>query len=105
MQKQPSPTGEDFEDEPPLLEGKLYNWIHFKLTLDLGIEPDKILAKFKSIISQRGIKENADYDDMAGPLLVCVLFGILLLFVSHSLRVILLIRKEKSNSDTSMDLA
>ncbi len=35
-----------------------------------------------SIMTQRGIKENADYDDLAGPLLVCVIFGVLLLFVN-----------------------
>jgi len=36
-----------------------------------------------SILTQRGIKENADHDDLAGPVLVCVIFGILLLFVSY----------------------
>ncbi len=35
-----------------------------------------------SILTQRGIKEMADHDDLAGPVLVCVMFGILLLFVS-----------------------
>ena len=50
--------------------------------LDLGIDLEKIKQKFMSIMTQRGIKENADYDDMAGPLLVCVIFGIFLMFVS-----------------------
>ncbi len=45
---------------------------------------EKIKAKFISIITQRGIKENADYDDMAGPILVCVLFGLLLCCVNSS---------------------
>jgi hypothetical protein len=49
--------------------------------LDLGIDLEKIKLKFMSIMTQRGIKENADYDDLAGPLLVCVIFGVLLLFV------------------------
>lgn len=53
--------------------------------LDLGIDVDKIKLKFVSVLTQRGIKENADYDDMAGPLIVCVIFGILLLFVSTAL--------------------
>lgn len=53
------------------------------LFLDLGIDIQKIKSKLISVITQRGIKENADYDDMAGPLLVCVLFGFLLLCVSY----------------------
>lgn len=32
-------------------------------------------------MTQRGIKENADYDDMAGPFMVIVMFGTLLLMV------------------------
>ena len=48
----------------------------------MGIDIEKIKAKFMSILTQRGIKENADHDDLAGPVLVCVIFGILLLFVS-----------------------
>jgi len=54
------------EDEPPLLE-------------DLGIEPDKIKAKYWAILTQRGIKEVAAYDDMAGTLFVLFVFGVLLL--------------------------
>jgi len=57
------------EDEPPLLE-------------DLGIEPDKIKAKYWAILTQRGIKEVAAYDDMAGTLFVLFVFGVLLLLVS-----------------------
>jgi hypothetical protein len=37
-----------------------------------------------SVIIQRGIKENSDYDDMAGPFIVIVIFGFLLLLVSQS---------------------
>lgn len=47
---------------------------------DLGIEPQKIGKKFLAILTQRGIKEVANYDDMTGPILVGVLFGLLLLF-------------------------
>ena len=57
-----------------------------------------------SILTQRGIKENADYDDLAGPLLVCVIFGVLLLFVSVYCDLIKNYRKEKFNSGTSMVL-
>jgi len=32
-----------------------------------------------SIVTQRRIKENADYDDMAGPIIVAIMFGFLLL--------------------------
>ena len=41
----------------------------------------KIKLKFMAILTQRGFTENgiAQYDDMAGPLLVFVLFGIALL--------------------------
>lgn len=52
------------------------------ILIDLGIEVDKISQKFKSIVTQRGIKEIADYDDMAGPFLVVVIFGLLLFLVS-----------------------
>lgn len=42
----------------------------------------KIRQKFVAILTQRGFKENniAQYDDMAGPVLVAVLFGLSLLF-------------------------
>ena len=68
------------EDEIPLLEGMSSPFILTQY-LDLGIDIEKIKAKFMSILTQRGIKENADHDDLAGPVLVCVMFGILLLFV------------------------
>jgi hypothetical protein len=55
--------------DPPLLE-------------DLGIEPKKIFAKFLSIVTQRNVKEHAGYDDMAGPLLIFLVFGLLLFLVS-----------------------
>jgi hypothetical protein len=45
-------------------------------------------------VTQRGIKENSDYDDLAGPLLVCVIFGIMLLFVRF-LSLNEIIRKER----------
>lgn len=54
----------------------------FFIALDLGIDIVKTKSKLLSVITQRGIKENADYDDMAGPLLLCVLFGFFLLCVS-----------------------
>lgn len=41
----------------------------------------KVKSKLLSVLTQRGIKENAEYDDMAGPLLVGVIFGFLLLCV------------------------
>lgn len=41
----------------------------------------KVKSKLISVLTQRGIKENAEYDDMAGPLLVGVIFGFLLLCV------------------------
>jgi hypothetical protein len=82
MQKQPStmsPVIEGEEDEVPLLEGKIFSLYS---SIDLGIDLEKIKAKFMSILTQRGIKENADHDDLAGPVLVCIIFGMLLLFVS-----------------------
>ena len=42
----------------------------------------KIKQKFYSIITQKGIREHAECDDLAGPILVCILFGLLLLCVS-----------------------
>lgn len=47
---------------------------------DLGIEPAKILKKYKAILTQMGIKEVVDYDDMSGTLFIFALFGTLLLF-------------------------
>ena len=40
-----------------------------------------ITKKFVAIMTQRGLSENniATYDDMAGPILVAVIFGLLLL--------------------------
>lgn len=71
--------------------------------IDLGIDIDRIYKKFISILTQRGIKENADYDDMAGPLLVCVIFGVLLLFV-RLFRNHYKYRKGKFSSGISMVL-
>jgi hypothetical protein len=50
------------------------------LYLELGIEPDKIRAKFLAILTQTSIDKVAAEDDMAGTILVCVMFGILLMF-------------------------
>lgn len=46
---------------------------------ELGIEPDKIKKKFIAILTQRGMDQVAVEDDMAGTLLVCVMFGLLLM--------------------------
>ena len=52
--------------------------------LDLGIELDKIKLKFIAIMSIKPIeKEVAEYDDMSGSILIAVILGILLLFVSQ----------------------
>ena len=53
------------------------------MVIDLGIEPERLKAKLMSVLTQKGIKENADYDDMAGPLLVVIIFGALLLLVNQ----------------------
>lgn len=66
-QSNPAPAGEGaFADDLPLLE-------------ELEIDISKIKQKFLAIITQRGYQENniATYDDMAGPLLVFILFGVL----------------------------
>lgn len=93
LQKTASMQSED-EDEIPLLEG-IYIVVINNYCIDLGIEIDKIKQKFISILTQRGIKENADYDDMAGPLLVCVIFGLLLLLVRNFNRLIFALQKGK----------
>lgn len=49
-----------------------------KRDVELGIEPEKIKQKFLAILTQRGIPQVAAEDDMAGTLLVCVIFGLLL---------------------------
>jgi hypothetical protein len=41
-----------------------------------------IKAKLIAILTQRGIKDVALYNDMTGPVLVVVVFAMLLLFVS-----------------------
>lgn len=46
---------------------------------ELGIEPEKIKKKFIAILTQRGMDVAAAEDDMAGTLLVCVMFGVLLM--------------------------
>lgn len=46
----------------------------------MGIEPDKILKKFIQILTQRGLDSDlAKEEDMAGTLLICVIFGTLLM--------------------------
>ena len=48
---------------------------------ELDIDLQMIKWKFLAILTQRGFKENdiAQYDDMAGPLLVVIMFGVSLL--------------------------
>ncbi|CDW76117.1 UNKNOWN [Stylonychia lemnae] len=71
------------QQQDPKLEksesGKVDEEEEISLLEDLEIDLDRIKAKLISVITQRGIKENADYDDMSGPILVCILFGFLLL--------------------------
>ena len=67
---------------------KVITHLYDTVFVDLGIDIEKIKQKFVSIMTQRGIKDIADYDDMAGPLLVCVLFGVLLLFVRYIVKII-----------------
>ena len=64
----PSNPDDPFADDPPLLE-------------DLDIDISKIKQKFMAILTQRGFAENniATYDDMAGPILVAVMFAFCLL--------------------------
>ena len=59
----------DFDNEPPLLE-------------DLGIEPKKVLSKLLAVLTQRGLSDVADYDDMTGPILIFLLFNSILMLVS-----------------------
>lgn len=47
---------------------------------ELGIEPEKIKAKFLAILTQRSVDKVAAEDDMAGTILVLVMFGFLLMF-------------------------
>ena len=49
---------------------------------DLGVDVQMITKKFVAILTQRGIKEVAIYNDMAGTILVAIVFGVLLLCVS-----------------------
>jgi hypothetical protein len=63
-----------------------------------------------SIVTQKGIKENSDYDDMAGPLLVVVFFGLLLSLVitfkfKYQIYLNIIYRKGKFNLVTFTDLA
>lgn len=58
-----------------------YSFYLFHTLTDLDIDITKIKHKFVAILTQRGFKENdiAQYNDMAGPILVAVLFGAALL--------------------------
>ena len=49
---------------------------------DLGIDVNLIVKKFVAILTQRGIKEVALYNDMVGTIVVGIVFGILLMCVS-----------------------
>lgn len=55
----------------------------FALFLELGIDTDVIKNKFIAILTQRGIKEAAEDDDMTGTILTCVVFGVLLGFTGR----------------------
>jgi hypothetical protein len=63
-----------------LLEGRIMQ-VYESLCIDLGIDVNIVKQKLIAVLTQRGIKDNLDYDDMAGPLLICVIFGFLLLLV------------------------
>ena len=73
---QPSSDDED----PPLLEGK-----HLYLTfLDLDIDLKQITQRIVSVMSFRGVdKEIIEDADMAGPAIVAIVFGFLLLLVGN----------------------
>lgn len=65
--------GTDFEDEPPLLE-------------ELGIDPDRIIAKTLAVLNPfhgQGVTDDANFllqdADLAGPVLFCLLLGACLL--------------------------
>jgi len=49
--------------------------------LDLDIDITMITKKFIAILTQRGLSDNkiATYDDMAGPIIVAIIFGLSLL--------------------------
>lgn len=55
---------------------------------DLGIDVEMITKKFVAILTQRGIKEVAMYNDMTGTILVGIVFGTLLLCVSNHVNAI-----------------
>ena len=76
----------NYEDEPPILEGKWKQQLidDKNVCLELGIVPADITKKFIAILTQRGFKEVSVYEDMAGAIFVLFLFGALLLLVSHS---------------------
>lgn len=86
--------GEGEGDEPPILEGSLglphirvesattMKYISLLLT-ELGINFNHIIRKTKTVLMPRPTKLDMDLvadDDFAGPLLFCVVLGILLLF-------------------------
>ena len=62
-----------------LLCSKVSIPFHFTF-LDLDIDIEKIKLKFIAILTQRGFQENniAQYDDINGPILVFILFGVCL---------------------------
>ena len=64
----PGPGGDDFSNEPPLLE-------------ELGINPDHIVQKSLTVLNpMRSIRSEAAGDaDLAGPLVFCLAFGSMLL--------------------------
>ncbi|KAG5679170.1 hypothetical protein PVAND_008760 [Polypedilum vanderplanki] len=66
--QQKSYTGNEFDDEPPLLE-------------ELGINPQHILKKTLSVLNPFRTPEREIFDDtdLAGPLVFCMAFGCFLL--------------------------
>lgn len=94
-----------FDDEPPLLEGtcptgrvRLSQLTHTSVTknTELGINIDRITKKTLAVLHPAGKgleREILDDDDLAGPLLFCLLFGAILLLV----RFLVLSEKPKIN--------
>ena len=80
-----SASGTEDED-PPLLEGKPSPEISFSDSLDLDIDLKQISQRIVSVMSFRGVnKEIIEDADMAGPAIVAIIFGFLLLLVSAKL--------------------
>ena len=72
---------------------------------DLGIDMNMIVKKFLAILTQRGIKEVALYNDMVGTIVVGIVFGFLLMCVSILAIFDCLYSVVRSSLETSMALA